>query len=126
MTRVTRVTRVTRETRRKTPKVHRKGRGKRSKGAGPPKVVNISFHVNLRLKNATGIFSGNDQSPEDFHAQALHHVQRYRQMNPRRIVEGGSADAPSLEDLLRFPAKNDAGLWRVRVKVSLWARLASH
>jgi hypothetical protein len=55
---------------------------------------------------------------EDFHAEVLHRVERYRQENPRRVIEDGPADESSLGNILQFPAHDDAGLWRVHVNVS--------
>jgi hypothetical protein len=73
---------------------------------------------------ARGLTSGNRlpfECGEDFHAEALRRVERYHQVNPRKVIEDASMDEPSLGHTLRLPANHDAGLWRVHVKVSeLW------
>jgi hypothetical protein len=79
----------------------------------------ISHQAQAQERNALiGLFSGSGQSPKDFHADALRHVQRYRQVRPRRVVEDESADVDSLGSTLQLPTDCDAGLWRVHVKVS--------
>jgi hypothetical protein len=57
------------------------------------------------------------QNSEDFHAEAVRQVERYRQVIPQRFMEAPSVDEHS--NMLRLPSNDDAGLWRVHVKVSI-------
>ena len=54
---------------------------------------------------------------DDFHAEAICLANRYRLANRRDVLEDDPMDE-RLENGLRLPTIHDAGLWRVRVKVS--------
>jgi hypothetical protein len=54
---------------------------------------------------------------EDFHAEAVRLAMRYRQVNPRGVIED-DAMIERLGNEILLPTIHDAGLWRVRVKVS--------
>ena len=67
------------------------------------------------------------ENSEDFHAEAVRQVQRYRQVNPLRFMEHSSADELFLGNILQTPLSDDAGLWRVHVKVSkMWLWLSDY